>query len=191
LTFLVRKDKLKDSYCSELIHKIILKLWKEHTSLRKLKERGATDSEKGWKKVLDKTFSSAAGQKDGKNYQFKNMLTAKYRLKKGYFIAIYRQGKREYGRNLSLIYAANKNDFCRFGFVVSKKNVKTAIERNKIKRMLREFIRQKLAEGGLAKGFDVIVSYIGKDKKTDNKEMGVIIKREIELLFSRAHLAKK
>jgi ribonuclease P protein component len=119
------------------------------------------------------------------------MLPAKNRLNKGLFINIYRQGKRGYGTNLNLVYAVNKYDFSRFGFVVSKKNAKKAVERNKIKRIMRETVRQELKSGFIASGYDIIINFVGKKSRLSDKEMSIIIKREIELLFSRASLAKK
>lgn len=68
------------------------------------------------------------------------------------------------------------------GFVVAKKNFKSAVTRNKIKRLMREAYRLEQKELGLQekKGCTLLFIYIGKDVadyKTINKALqGTLLK---------------
>lgn len=92
------------------------------------------------------------------------MLPKEHRLaRKKDFDRIYRQGRSFFIKELGIKTAKNGLDISRFGFVVSLKVSKKAVERNLIKRRLREIIRETLPE--IRPGFDcaVIVRPGGKD----------------------------
>ena len=84
------------------------------------------------------------------------MLEKKNRItKKKDFDSIFKTGK---GFKQGLLYLKTKKnnlDSSRFGFIVSKKFSKKAVERNKIKRRLREIIRKELPK--IKKPIDVII----------------------------------
>jgi len=84
------------------------------------------------------------------------MLKQKNRLtKKKDFDSAFKQGR---GFKQGLLYFKIKNnnlDSSRFGFIVSKKFSKKAVERNKIKRRLREIIKKELPR--IKKPIDVII----------------------------------
>ncbi len=61
--------------------------------------------------------------------------------KKSEFLLLYKQGRRYKGEHFSLIYLPNNLLFSRFAVVVSRK-VGDAVDRNKIKRWLRELFRR-------------------------------------------------
>lgn len=54
---------------------------------------------------------------------------------------IFRKSKRLRGRHFDILYVQNSLGYCRTGIVVSKKNVRSAVKRNRIKRVVREVFR--------------------------------------------------
>lgn len=60
--------------------------------------------------------------------------------KKGEFDCVYRQGKRLHGQGFSIIFAVNAVGRSRLGISVQKK-VGNAVQRNRIKRIVRESFR--------------------------------------------------
>jgi len=60
------------------------------------------------------------------------------------FSTVFRTGKRMHTPELTLIIMQTKEPVSRFGFVVSKKTAKRAVDRNRIKRILRESIHHLL-----------------------------------------------
>jgi ribonuclease P protein component len=73
--------------------------------------------------------------------------------RRGDFRAVYRAARPAGGKLLTLRAAANGLDRTRFGFVVAK-TVGGAVERNRVRRRLREAARSL----AFAPGFDVIVT---------------------------------
>jgi len=70
------------------------------------------------------------------------MLNAKNRLKKRKeFAYIYRKGKKLNGQSLSVFFVPSKNAYVKVGFSVSNK-VGKAVIRNKVKRQLRNIMRE-------------------------------------------------
>jgi len=61
--------------------------------------------------------------------------------KKKDFLLVYRDGKRHRGKVFNLIYLSNNLGFSRLAVVVSRK-VGSAVERNKIKRNMRDLFRK-------------------------------------------------
>lgn len=72
--------------------------------------------------------------------------------KSAQYNAVYRQGKRLRGRHFSLIVRANEQGFNRLG--VSVHGVKTAVRRNRLKRVVREFFR--LNRDSLPQSADIV-----------------------------------
>lgn len=75
------------------------------------------------------------------------MLSQKYRFhSRGGVRHTYQKGKTIRTPILSLIYAPNNHHIQRFGVVVSKKVLKSAVGRNRIRRRVYEAIRLELPE---------------------------------------------
>jgi ribonuclease P protein component len=55
---------------------------------------------------------------------------------------------------LVLLYCTNSPACCRLGLAISKKHVAKAVERNRIKRQIREFFRHRKAE---CEGLDIVL----------------------------------
>lgn len=82
-------------------------------------------------------------------------LNKKNRLKKKRdFEDVFKKGKAVNGSFLFIKYRKNGLSVSRFGFVVSTKVARSAVERNKIRRILSEVVRGVI--GGL-EGYDIIV----------------------------------
>lgn len=73
-----------------------------------------------------------------------------------------------------------KNQFSRFGFIISTKIHKKAVKRNRVKRLLNEAILGLLPK--IKPGFDVVFLAKKKIIEADLKE----IKREVKKLFAKA-----
>lgn len=58
------------------------------------------------------------------------------------FRLVYREGKREAGRSITVLYLKRETGGVLPGFVASKKNVGKAYQRNRAKRQMREIFRK-------------------------------------------------
>lgn len=66
-----------------------------------------------------------------------------------------------------------KSTETRIGFVVSKNCAKTAVDRNRLKRMMRAAIRPSLK--ALRPGFDIVLGYSAKEKYASSRDLEPII----------------
>lgn len=84
------------------------------------------------------------------------MLKKQYRLNKNKdFDRVFKQGGSAYAPSLGLKITANGLENSRFAVLVSKKVSKKAVVRNKIKRQLRNILREDYLQQ--VKGYDVVV----------------------------------
>jgi len=92
------------------------------------------------------------------------------------FEAVFESGNSFGQGSLFLKFKKNNTDETRFGLIVSKKFSKKATERNRVKRLLREAIKGKLAE--IKKGLDLVIIVGPKlDQKTINHDLSNILKK--------------
>ena len=66
------------------------------------------------------------------------MIERTYRLPKNVFSILYKNGKRVYSDNLQYIYIPQKDSHTHITVVVGKKIHKHAVQRNRMKRIIRE-----------------------------------------------------
>jgi ribonuclease P protein component len=82
-------------------------------------------------------------------------LTGRYRLRGPVqFAAVFRRGRRFEGRRVQLIAAPAAGPVGRVGYVIATRQLKRAIDRNRLKRMLREAIRARRPE---MNAFDMVL----------------------------------
>ena len=94
------------------------------------------------------------------------------------FSSVFSFRKRFYSANLIVHYKPNENDVVRIGFVVAKKVAKLAVDRNYMRRVLRELCRQEQA---LLKGVDIVIQV----KKPFKNGDFLIMKQELVKLFGK------
>lgn len=71
------------------------------------------------------------------------------------FDRLFKEGRSSFDKTLGVKAASNQLDRNRFGVIVSNKVSKKAVERNKIKRRIREIIKQHATE--IKEGVDLAV----------------------------------
>ena len=108
------------------------------------------------------------------------MLSQANRLKKKKdFDEVFKKGRGVKEDFLFVKYCPNNKDCHRFGFVVSKAFSKKAVLRNKIKRRLRDLIREKISlktkEKTSGRGYDVVLVVLPGLINRDFKELKAII----------------
>jgi ribonuclease P protein component len=107
------------------------------------------------------------------------MLPAKNRLaKKTDFNNVYRKGTFFLEEPLSLKAVENNFKNTRIGFSIEKKFFKKAVERNKIKRLLRETFHQNLKS--IKNGLDIVVFYKRSKPNPDFKIILELTKKIIK-----------
>lgn len=105
------------------------------------------------------------------------MLLKQNRLtKKKDFENVFKKGDGVKSRFLFLKFIPTKYDYTRFAFVVSQKVSKKAVQRNKIRRYLREKVRTQMDK--IKKGFDcVLVVFPGFKIKGAEDELRFLFKK--------------
>ena len=89
--------------------------------------------------------------------------------------------------SLLLLAAANQRGLSRIGFIIAKKNIRTAVQRNRIKRLSREYFR---THSDTLSGYDIILlARRGLDQLT-NQEIFIILDQQWKRLI-RKHQQKK
>ena len=91
-------------------------------------------------------------------------------------------------RNLLLLARGNDRSRHRLGLVIAKKNVRLAVQRNRIKRVSREFFRQLPAE---ATNFDVVLLARRGLDQLDNAALSSILRQQWQKLMTNSAKAVK
>ncbi|MCK5130338.1 MAG: ribonuclease P protein component [Clostridiales bacterium] len=114
------------------------------------------------------------------------MLGLKYRLSKNRdFRYIYRRGKNHAAQTVAMTYIKSRNtDELLIGFTASRKVAK-AVERNRIKRMMREHIRHMMQD--ISPGHRIIFTA----RKSANGSSYANIGKDLEHLLVKANLFSK
>ena len=105
------------------------------------------------------------------------------RLRKSYeFLEIFKKGRSVREKNIALYFRKKTLNENRFGIVVSRKAMPRAVDRNRVKRVTREFFRLKRTSS--SQEHDIVIRLIGPFKALENKELRSIL----EILFTKAGL---
>lgn len=98
-----------------------------------------------------------------KNFEFKRVLS---------------RGKSENGKNIAIYFFPNKLNIVRYGFAIGKK-AGNAVERNRIKRVIREAVR--LTDIDFDKNIDIV--FVWKNRVSADKVFYKDIKKEVEAFY--------
>ena len=99
------------------------------------------------------------------------MLPLKNRIKKRKdFESVFKNGKSLFSEIAVIKILKNDSNITRFGFIVSRKVSLKAVERNRIKRKMREQIRLRLSR--FEKGMDIIIIARKNIIRKKSKELG-------------------
>ncbi len=96
------------------------------------------------------------------------------------FERLKKEGRLVRGKLLFLSFLKNNLSFCRIGIIVSKKISNKAVERNRIKRVIRRAVRNNILP--FFKGYDMVLvarrSILGKEERIESeiKELLGLIK---------------
>lgn len=113
------------------------------------------------------------------------MLKKIYRVTKDKeFQTIFRRGRYQSTAFFSINYLPNRQNLTRIGIVITKKITKKAVERNLIKRRVREIARE--FHPRIKPGFDLVI--VTKKPLLDADYTK--LKKDLEYIFRRADLLK-
>ncbi len=93
------------------------------------------------------------------------------------FLTVFKEGEKIQGRFFYLKFIMKEEDLSRFGIVISKKVLRKATERNKIKRRTRAILREKILKE--KKGIDCVLFFHSVPNSFK------ILEEEIEKAFKR------
>lgn len=109
------------------------------------------------------------------------MLAKENRLKKKKdFELVFKNGRILKSKNVFLKYLSSEVKERKVGFIVSKKVSKKAVERNKIKRRLREIIRKN--KKSIKENISIIIIALPSLKNVSFKEMEIEVKNILDLI---------
>lgn len=85
----------------------------------------------------------------------------------------FKKGRSSYDKNLGVKFVINGLHYNKFGIIINNKVSKKAVIRNKIRRQIRQVIKQQ--ENNLKLGNDVIVVVLPESVKVSFKEIEVSV----------------
>lgn len=102
------------------------------------------------------------------------------------FKILFSKGKIYFARNITMYILKNKFDYNRLGIAIGKKSG-IAVQRNKVKRLIRE--NYKISEDNIKLGYNILISV---NKKSEIKNVGFYdIKKDLQYLLKKSELWKE
>ncbi len=110
----------------------------------------------------------------------------KYRIvKPAQYKFLFNKPKRVINNHFIIIAKKNKENYSRLGLVISKKSIKLSVQRNRIKRLVKEYFRTEITCGNHAIDFVVIAK---KDINIkSNKQLLISLNRNFRKLISQLY----
>ena len=96
------------------------------------------------------------------------------------FDNVFNKGRSVFNKVLGLKFTNNDLDVNRFGVIVSNKISKKAVERNKIKRRIREVLKKE--NPILKQGYDIVIIALAEVKDKEYKDLEQILKEKFSKL---------
>jgi len=169
-------------------------MWKGRINQVVLKEKDATDSEKEWLLLMVKKCCLEEEQKAEKDFQWlleesKRVFLVLHKLSSRGFTSIREEGSKTFKtKNLLFFYRIDQNrcveNTVHYGLTVTKKKVRRAVYRNRIKRLLREGFRKSETLKNVNGSLKVNVVYAPKSD-TSSILCYNDIHREVEQFFTK------
>lgn len=94
------------------------------------------------------------------------------------YARVFNEAERIAANSLVLLYCNNSLTYCRLGLAISKKHVAKAVDRNRIKRQIREFFRHRKAQ---CAGLDIVFVSRPAMRGVDNR----MLLRNLEELWRK------
>lgn len=94
---------------------------------------------------------------------------------------VFKHGRKQRGEFFTLISCANGNSHARLGLAIAKKYVPLAVERNRVRRIIRETFRQHEI---VLKGIDIIVLAQTHSREWSNTRLHEVLNRQWQRLIS-------
>lgn len=105
--------------------------------------------------------------------------------KNGDFRLAYGEGRKVACRLFAVYYRRNSTENTRFGFVASKKTARLAVDRNRLRRRLKECIRVNFS--GVREGYDIIIIARRGLMDSDHREL----RKNLSYMLAKAGLFRE
>ena len=114
-----------------------------------------------------------------------------YRLHKSHeFDAVFKGNKyRLSGPEFLVLAVENQVKHCRLGMVIGKKNAGAAVQRNRIKRLIREFFRTQGPQANESPCLDIVIVARSGVSTRDNQHLTDVLAKGWKKLFKKASVS--
>jgi len=118
------------------------------------------------------------------NKSLSRVFSRKSRLiKPAQYKYVFSKPKRSIDNNFIIIAKKNNENYPRLGLAISKKNIKLAVQRNRIKRIIREFFRINIIVNNV--GIDFVVMAKKNLSNIDNSSLKISLNNNFNKLITQ------
>jgi ribonuclease P protein component len=104
------------------------------------------------------------------------------------FDPVFRQSQRSADQNFTVLFRPNRLGYARVGLAIAKKRVRRAVDRNRLKRLIRESFRNARPE---LDGLDIVVLARNNTARADNATLFVSLERHWQMLRNQTTKTNK